>query len=162
MTARTLSGGRAPGDRLLLALLIVAIVGVPTFFFPESLRVFVVSQAVLLWTVAVAVLLVGLYRIAVTGGIERGPTVVSVASVGFLTALAVTSVLSSQTWVALTGLTVRGAGAITYGLCLGLLHAVFRLGRRRSLEPLVQAFIIAHMAVVAYALLQAYGLDPWS
>ena len=162
MTARTLSGGRAPGDRLLLALLIVAIVGVPTFFFPESLRVFVVSQAVLLWTVAVAVLLVGLYRIAVTGGIERGPTVVSVASVGFLTALAVTSVLSSQTWVALTGLTVRGAGAITYGLCIGLLHAVFRLGRRRSLEPLVQAFIIAHMAVVAYALLQAYGLDPWS
>ena len=51
-----------PGDRLLLALLIVAIVGVPTFFFQGSLRIFVVPQVVLLWTVAVAVLLVGRYH----------------------------------------------------------------------------------------------------
>ena len=141
-------GGSAPADRLLLALLIVAIIGVPTLVFPVSLRIFVIPQVVLLWTVAVAVLLVGLHRIAVTGRVERGPVVVSVASAGFLTALAVTSVLSSQPWVALTGLTVRGAGAITYGLCVGLLHAVFRLGRRRSLEPLVQAFVVAHVAVV--------------
>jgi tetratricopeptide (TPR) repeat protein len=155
-------GGSAPADRLLLALLIVAIIGVPTLVFPVSLRIFVIPQVVLLWTVAVAVLLVGLHRIAVTGRVERGPVVVSVASAGFLTALAVTSVLSSQPWVALTGLTVRGAGAITYGLCVGLLHAVFRLGRRRSLEPLVKAFVIAHVAVVGYALVQAHGSDPLS
>lgn len=162
MATQTLGSKPAPGDRLLQALLIVAIVGVPTFFLQESLSVFVIPQVVLLWTVAVAVLLVALYRIAVTGGIERGPTVVSVASGSFLAALVVSSVLSSQTWVALTGLTVRGAGAITYGLCVGLLHAVFRLGKRRSLEPLVNAFVVVHVAVVAYALLQAYGLDPWS
>ncbi|MBI03160.1 MAG: hypothetical protein CL468_03905 [Acidimicrobiaceae bacterium] len=162
MVAGTERGGLAPADRLLLALLIVAIIGVPTLVFPTSLRIFVIPQVVLLWTVAVAVLLVGFHRIVVTGRLERGPVVVSVASVAFLTALAVTSFLSSQTWVALTGLTVRGAGAITYGLCVGLLHAVFRLGRRRSLEPLVQAFVIAHVAVVSYALLQAYGLDPLS
>ena len=162
MVAGTKRGGPAPADRLLLALLIVAIIGVPTLVFPVSLRIFVVPQVVLLWTVAVAVLLVGLHRIAVAGCVERGPVAVSVASVGFLTALAMTSVLSSQPWVAFSGLTVRGAGAITYGLCLVLLHAVFRLGRRRSLEPLVQAFVVAHVAVVGYALLQASGLDPLS
>ena len=162
MVAETKRSGSVPGDRLLLALLIVAIIGVPTLVFPTSLRIFVIPQAVLLWTVAVAVLLVGLYRTTITGRVERGPVVVSVTSVGFLAALAVTSVLSSQPWVALTGLTVRGAGAITYGLCIGLLHAVFRLGRRRSLEPLIQAFVIAHVAVVGYALLQAYELDPLS
>jgi putative inorganic carbon (hco3(-)) transporter len=162
VVARTRWGGSASTDRLLVALLVTAIVGVPTFVFPGSLRVFVVPQVVLLWTVAVAVLLVGLYRIAVTGRVERGPVALSVASVSFLIALAVTSVLSSQPWVALTGLTVRGAGAVTYGLCVGLLHAVFRLGRRRSLEPLVLAFVVAHVVVVAYALIQAFGADPIS
>jgi hypothetical protein len=43
-------GGSAPADRLLLALLIVAIIGVPTLVFPVSLRIFVIPQVVLLWT----------------------------------------------------------------------------------------------------------------
>ena len=162
MVARTRRGGTAQVDRLLLILLVLLITGVPTLVFPGSLRVFVVPQVVLLWTAALAILLVGLYRIVVTGSVERGPVTLSVASAGFLAALAVTSVLSSQPWVALTGLTVRGAGAITYALCVGLLHAVFRLGRRRSLEPLVLAFVVAHVVVVAYALIQAHGFDPLS
>ena len=71
---------------------------------------------------AVGVVLVGLHRVIVSGVFERGPTSLTVTSAGFLGALVLTSVLSSQTWVAFTGLTVRGAGAITYGLCLALLH----------------------------------------
>ncbi len=51
-------------------------------------------------------------------------------------------------WVAFTGLTVRGAGSITYGFCLGMLHAVYRLGRRGSLQPLVLAIVGGHASRV--------------
>ncbi len=152
----------APGDRLLLVLLIVLIVGVPTIFLRTTFTTFDVPQLTLLWVLAVAVGLVGVYRVLVFGVIERGPRALTVASVAFLAALVFTSVLSDQPWVAFTGLTVRGAGAITYGLCLGLMHTVYRLGRRRSLEPLVLAFVGAHGLVVLYALMQAYGLDPFA
>ena len=153
---------RAPGDRLLLGLLIILIVGVPTVFLRTAFTTFDVPQLTLLWVLAVAVALVGVYRVLVTGVVERGPLALTVASVTFLAALVFTSVLSDQPWVAFTGLTVRGAGAITYGLCLGLLHAVYRLGRRRSLQPIVLAFVGAHGLVVLYALVQAYGLDPFT
>jgi hypothetical protein len=146
----------------LLGLLIILIVGVPTVFLRTAFTTFDVPQLTLLWVLAVAVALVGVYRVLVTGVVERGPLALTVASVTFLAALVFTSVLSDQPWVAFTGLTVRGAGAITYGLCLGLLHAVYRLGRRRSLQPIVLAFVGAHGLVVLYALVQAYGLDPFT
>lgn len=152
----------APGDRLLLGLLIVLIVGVPTVFLRTTFTTFDVPQLTVLWVLAVAVALVGVYRVLVTGVVERGPLVLTVTSASFLAALVLTSVLSEQPWVAFTGLTVRGAGAITYGLCLVLMHAVYRLGRRRSLQPVVLAFVVAHALVVLYALLQAYGLDPFT
>jgi len=152
----------APGDRLLLGLLIVLIVGVPTVFLRTTFTTFDVPQLTVLWVLAVAVALVGAYRVLVTGVVERGPLVLTVTSASFLAALVLTSVLSEQPWVAFTGLTVRGAGAITYGLCLVLMHAVYRLGRRRSLQPVVLAFVVAHALVVLYALLQAYGLDPFT
>ncbi len=153
---------RAPGDRLLLGLLIILIVGVPTVFLRTAFTTFDVPQLTLLWVLAVAVALVGVYRVLVTGVVERGPLALTVASVAFLAALVLTSVFSDQPWVAFTGLTVRGAGAVTYGLCLGLMHAVYRLGRRGSLKPLVLAFIGAHGLVVFYALMQAYELDPFT
>jgi hypothetical protein len=101
---------RAPGDRVLLGLLIVLIVGVPTIFLRTTFTTFDVPQLTLLWVLAVAVGLVGVYRVVVSGVIERGPRVLTVASAAFLTALVLTSVLSDQPWVAFTGLTVRGAG----------------------------------------------------
>ena len=162
MAARKEHGVSAPGDRLLQAVLIFGVVGVPLllsyrpFLSPDILRL------TLLWAIGIAALSIGLYRIAAQGRLERGPLPLTAASAVLLVALVVTSLLSSQRWVSFTGLTVRGAGALTYGLCLGLLHTVFRLGRRRSLEPLVQAFAVAHVVVVLYALLQAYGLDPLS
>lgn len=152
----------APGDRVLLGLLILLIVGVPTIFLRTTFTTFDIPQITLLWLLAVAVGLVGAYRVLVSGVIERGPRVLTVTSGAFLSALVLTSLLSDQPWVAFTGLTVRGAGAITYGLCLVLMHAVYRLGRRRSLQPVVLAFVVAHALVVLYALLQAYGLDPFT
>ena len=153
---------RAPSDRVLLGLLGVMVVGVPTVFLRTAFTTFDVPQLTLLWVLAVAVVLVGVYRVLVTGVVERGPLALTVASVAFLAALVLTSVFSDQPWVAFTGLTVRGAGAVTYGLCLGLMHAVYRLGRRGSLKPLVLAFIGAHGLVVFYALMQAYELDPFT
>ena len=138
------------------------VVGVPTVFLRTAFTTFDVPQLTLLWVLAVAVVLVGVYRVLVTGVVERGPLALTVASVAFLAALVLTSVFSDQPWVAFTGLTVRGAGAVTYGLCLGLMHAVYRLGRRGSLKPLVLAFIGAHGLVVFYALMQAYELDPFT
>jgi tetratricopeptide (TPR) repeat protein len=154
--------GTAPGDRLLLALLVVGAVGVPLLLSYNPFLTADILRLTLLWAIGIAVLFVGVYRTAVLGRLERSPVPVAATSAGLLVALVVTSLLSRQTWVSFTGLTVRGAGALTYGLCLGLLHAVFRLGRRRTLEPLVQAFAVAHAVVVLYALLQAYGLDPLS
>ena len=153
--------GHAAGDRLLLGLLIVLIVGVPTIFLPTTFTTFDVPQLTLLWVLAVAVVLVGLHRIVVSGVVEFGPPALTVASVCFLVALVLTSVLSDQPWVAFTGLTVRGAGAISYGLCLGLLYAAFWLSRHSSVKPLVLAFVGAHGLVVLYALLQAHDLDPF-
>jgi len=150
------------GDQLHFGLLIALIIGVPTVFLRTTFSTFDVPQLVTLWVLAVGVVLVGFYRVIVSGVIERGPTSLTVTSAGFLGALVLTSVLSSQPWIAFTGLTVRGAGAITYGLCLGLLHAVYRLGRRQSLEPIVLAFCGAHGVVTAYALLQAYESDPFT
>ena len=153
---------RAPGDRFLLVLLVILIVGVPTVFLRTTFTTFDIPQLTLLWVLAVSVAIIRVYRAVVSGVVERGPRVLTVASVAFLFALVLTSVLSDQPWVAFTGLTVRGAGAITYGLCLVLMHSVYQLGRRRSLRPVVSAFVVAHALVVIYALLQAYGLDPFS
>ncbi len=152
----------APGDRALLSLLIILIVAVPTVFVRTTFTTFDAPQLTLLWVLAVAIALIGVYRVLVSGVVERGPQMLTLASVAFLSALVITSVLSDQPWVAFTGLTVRGAGAVTYGLCLILMHAVYRLGRRRSLESLLLAFVGAHGLVVLYALMQAYGLDPFT
>ena len=156
------SGPPSAADRLLLGLLMALIVGVPTVFLRTTFSTFDIPQLVTLWVLAVGVVLIGLYRVIISGVIERGPTLLTVTSAGFLGALVLTSVLSSQPWVAFTGLTVRGAGAVTYGLCLALLHAAYRLGRRQSLEPIVLAFCGAHGIVAAYALLQAYESDPFT
>ncbi|SVC53497.1 uncharacterized protein METZ01_LOCUS306351, partial [marine metagenome] len=153
---------RAPGDRLLLVVLAVLIVGAPSVFLRTTMLPFYIPQLTLFWVTAVAVLLVGVYRVALSGVLDRGPRSLTVASGAFVSALVLTSVVSPQPWVAITGLPVRGAGAFTYVLCLVLLHAVFGLTRRRSTEPLLWAFVCTHGLVVLYALLQAYGLDPVS
>ena len=140
----------------------VLVVGVPTVFYRRSFLTFDIPQLTLLWVLTVAILLVGMFRLFESGVVTRGPVSLTVTSGYFLAALVLTSAVSELPWVAFTGLTVRGAGAITYGLCLGLLHAVFRLGTRRSLYPVVMAIAFAHGLVVLYALLQAFGLDPFS
>lgn len=152
----------APGDRLLLGSLVVMAVGTPTVFLRTSFSTFDIPQLTLLWLTSLAVLIVGAYRVAVTGVVWRGPRSLAVASGAFLAALALSTALSEQPWVAFTGLTVRGAGALTYAACVLVLHAVYGLCRRRSAEPLVYALVAAHGLVVLYALMQAYGLDPFT
>ena len=162
MSPELVAGASGTGDRLLLGLILVLVVGVPTVFYRRSFLTFDIPQLTLLWVLTVAILLVGMFRLFESGVVTRGPVSLTVTSGYFLAALVLTSAVSELPWVAFTGLTVRGAGAITYGLCLGLLHAVFRLGTRRSLYPVVMAIAAAHGLVVLYALLQAFGLDPFS
>jgi len=162
MSPELVAGASGTGDRLLLGLIMALVVGVPTVFYRRSFLTFDIPQLTLLWVLTVAILLVGMFRLFESGVVTRGPVSLTIASGSFLAALVLTSAVSELPWVAFTGLTVRGAGAITYGLCLGLLHAVFRLGTRRSLYPVVMAIAAAHGLVVLYALLQAFGLDPFS
>ena len=114
-----------PRDHLFLFLLVVLIVGVPTVFLRSTYSTFDIPQLTVLWVVAIGVLLTAVYTAVVSGRPERIPRTVVVAMAGFLFALALTTVLSPQPWVAFTGLTVRGAGALTYALGVGLLYAVF-------------------------------------
>ena len=150
----------APGDGLVVSLLVVLIVGTPAVFSRSVIFSFFIPKLSLLWMTAFAVVLVGFYRILVSGAIEHGPRTLTVASAIFSGALVLTSITSSQPWDAVTGLNGVGAGAVSYGLCLVLLHSTFRLGRRRSVIPLVFAFGAGHVAVTAYALLQSYNWDP--
>ncbi len=152
--------GKVPGERALIAALVLLIVATPIVFLRTTMFAFFLPQLTVLWAGASVVLFVGAYRIVVLGVFDRGPLSITVASVSFAFALAITSILSPQTWVAVTGLSARGAGALTYALCLVIFHTVFGLARRRSTEPLVLAFVAAHALIVFYALLQAYGLDP--
>ena len=151
-------------DRSQWVLLILLIIGVPTVFLRNTLTTFDIPQLTLLWTLAGAVALIGFHRLIDSGNLTTGSPALTVTSAWFLAALFLTSVLSEQPWVAFTGLPVRGAGALTYGLCLGLLHTVYRLGRRRSAVSLLLAFVVAHVVVVGYALVQVGGIDPfvWS
>ena len=152
---------RVPGERAVIAALVLLIVATPIVFVRTTMFAFVLPQLTVLWVGASVVLFVGAYRIVVLGVFDRGPRSMTVASVSFVFALAITSILSPQTWAAVTGLSARGAGALTYALCLVIFHTVFGLARRRSTEPLILAFVAAHALIVFYALLQAYGLDPF-
>ncbi|SVA09402.1 uncharacterized protein METZ01_LOCUS62256, partial [marine metagenome] len=151
-------------DKSQWVLIVLLIVGIPTVFLRTTLTTFDIPQLTLLWMLAGAVALIGFHRLIDSGNLTIGPLALTITSACFLTSLFLTSVLSEQPWVAFTGLTVRGAGALTYALCLGLLHTVYRLGRRRSAVPLLLAFVVAHVLVAGYTLLQAGGRDPfvWS
>ena len=154
---------RAPsGDHLLIGLLSVLIVAVPTVFLRNTFTTFDLPQLTLFWFFGVASILVGLQRATTSGFGPRWPLALGGVSVAFFAAMILTSVLSSRSWVSFTGLTVRGAGAVSYGLCLGLLYVVYQLGLRRSLRPLVFAFVGAHGLVMGYTLLQAHELDPFT
>ena len=153
-------GRAAPTDGLLTFLIIVLIVGTPTVFYRKMFFPFQLTQLTVFWLLAVGVLFLGAYRVVLVGAFDRGPRLLNLASAVFAVALALSVTLSPQPWAAFSGLTARGAGAFSYLLCLILLHTVFGLGRRRQLDSLVLAFVWAHLTVVFYALLQAYGLDP--
>ena len=138
------------------------ILAVPTVFLRGAIKTFDAPQAALFAVLALTVLALRIFRAASTGLVERGPRPLSATSSALVVALVLTWVTSGQPWVSLTGATVRYAGALSYGLCLVLLHAVFRSARRGSVEPLLATFVVAHGVVVGYALLQAYGLDPFT
>jgi len=123
---------------------------------------FTIPQVTYLWVTSVAVLLIGVYRVALSGEVDSGPKSYWMALSTFAAALALITIVSPQPWVSFTGLSARGAGALTYLLCLVLLHVVYGLAQRRSSQPLVLAFVATHVLVSLYALSQAYGLDPIS
>ena len=152
-------GRDSPGDVFLTCLIVALIVGTPTVFYRKVFFTFQIPQLTFFWMATTAILLVGVYRVAIVGVLDRAPRPLTVGSGCFVLALVLSTVMSPQPWAAFSGLTARGAGAFSYLLCIGLLHTVYGLVRRRSAEPLVWAMIAANLVVATYALLQAFGAD---
>ena len=55
--------GRAPGDRLLVAMLVVLLVGAPTVFLRTTMRPFYIPKLTFFWVAVSVVVLVGVYRV---------------------------------------------------------------------------------------------------
>ena len=137
------------------------IVASPTVFLRSTFSTFDVPQLTVLWLSAMTLGFLALVRRLL---FERGvalPRAVVVAAAAFLVSLGLSVAFSSQPWVAFTGLPVRGAGAFTYGLCLLVLYSSYRIVASRGPAIIVTALVAAHAVVAGYALLQAYGGDPY-
>ena len=146
---------------LVTVTLLAVIVAVPTIMWRAASSLEILKATVLVVLVLVLVALRS-YRVVTAGFFERAPRLLMWSTAAFAGALVVTSMLSPQPWVAFTGAPVRGIGAVTYLACLVLLGGVFRDYRKRSVEPLLSAFLAAHAVVVGYALLQSFGADPFN
>ena len=148
-------------ERAEVVCIVVLIVATPTVFLRSTFSTFDVPQLTILWLSAMTL---GLLTLARWVLLDRGPAVprpVMVAAAVFLVSLSLNVGFSSQPWVAFTGLPVRGAGALTYGFCLLVCLSVYRLVTHRGPTVIVGAFVTAHVVVAGYALLQAYGGDPY-
>ena len=146
---------------LVTVTLLAVIVAVPTIMWRPVFNQEILKATVLVVLVLVLVALRS-YRVVAAGFFERAPRLLMWSTAAFAGALVVTSMLSPQPWVAFTGAPMRGIGAVTYLACLVLLGGVFRDYRKRSVEPLLSAFLAAHAVVVGYALLQSFGADPFN
>ncbi len=163
MLRDTCRGG--PGDRDITrvavdTLYLLLIIAVPVVLYREAFNQEILKATVLVVLVVVLVALRS-YRAVATGFFESSPRPLRWVTAAFAGALLLTSALSPQPWVAFTGAPVRGIGAVTYLACLAIFHGVFRDFRQRPVEPLLRALLAAHAVVVGYALLQAYGADPF-
>jgi len=147
-------------DRILCWALVLLIVGTATVFNRSMFYTFYLPQLTLFWMVSFFIFLIGIQRKFLHGGKGKNSVSITVASTAFVASLVVVSIFSSQTWVSFTGLTARGAGAISYVLCVAIFYSVFKLGTRRSTDFIIWAFVITNAVVVLYALLQIFDLDP--
>ena len=93
--------GKVPGERALIAALVLLIVATPIVFLRTTMFAFFLPQLTVLWAGASVVLFVGAYRIVVLGVFDRGPLSITVASVSFAFALAITSIPVSYTHLTL-------------------------------------------------------------
>lgn len=166
MTSRRIVGGSnwhvsTILDRAELACVVLLVVATPTVFHRGTFSTFDVLQVTILWLSTITLGLVVLVRrFLFKPGVRLSQPVVIAASV-FLTSLGLNMAFSPQPWVAFTGLSVRGAGTLTYSLCLLVLLVVHQIVVRRGPTTIVAAFLTAHAVVAGYALLQAYGGDPF-
>lgn len=142
-------------------LYVTLIVAVPSVLLKGAFNQDLLKATVLVVLVMLIVTLRS-YRALAAGYFQRGPRSLAWASGAFGGALLISSALSSHPWISFSGAPVRGIGAVTYLACLAILHGVYRDFRKRSVALLSTAFLVAHAVVVGYALIQAYGADPFN
>ncbi len=148
-------------ERTEVVCLVVLIVATPTVFLRNTFSTFDIPQVTILWLTAMTMGLIAVARRLVFRSDASLPRPVMVVAAAFLISLGLNVALSPQPWVAFTGLPARGAGALTYGLCLLIFLSAYGTVTRRGPVMIVTAFVVAHGVVSGYALLQAYGGDPY-
>ena len=159
--ARPIGNNVSLATRAVSGVYLATIVVVPTLMSREALNQEILKATVLV-SLVLALVALRLFRTLTTGFYWRGNRHVAWIAGAFATALLVTSIFSSQPWVAFTGAPIRGIGAVTYLACLTLMCGIQNDYRKRSVEPLLSAFLMSHLIVAGYALVQAYGADPFN
>ena len=147
-------------ERLICFVIVLLIVGTPTVFSRSIFYSFYLPQLTIFWLLGFLTFLLFIYKVLSTGKIRKPPFLFYISLSIFVFSLFLVSILSEQTWVSLTGLNARGAGAISYFLCVVILISIFQLGQRNNLQIFIRVLTITHVLVAGYALLQKFDLDP--
>jgi len=147
-------------DRFISFALVLLTVLTPTVFSRSIFYSFYLPQLTVFWLLGLVIFLFLIYKIFITGKVIKPPVLFSVSLIFFIFSLFLVSILSKQTWVSFTGLTARGAGVISYLLCVVVLISVFQLGQRNNLLIFIKALAFTHVLVAGYAILQKFDLDP--
>lgn len=127
-----------------------------------SFEPFMLVKATAVHLAAVAVLLVALVRLAVTGRVVVPRSGVVYGAAATVVAMVVATATSSVPALSVAGVYGRFSGLALYGAAAVLLLAVARTGDgSRTARWLVTAVALAGGTVGAYALLQAAGVEPF-
>ena len=152
----------SPEDKTLSVVMVLLIIFAPTVFYRSVSYTFYLPQLTVFWILGLLVVLILFYKTLATGMVYKLPTTLFATLLFFSLGLVLVSILSHQSWVSFTGLTARGAGAISYLICLTIFYSVFQLGQKIRLKFIVNSLIFVHVLVAVYAILQKSDLDPIS
>ena len=125
-------------DRLIYFVILFLIVGTPTVFYRSIFYSFYLPQLTIFWIFGFLTLLLFIYKIFSTGKVRKLPFLFSISLFFFVFALFMVSIFSELTWVSFTGLNARGAGAVSYLVCVAILISVFQLGQRSNLQIFIK------------------------
>ena len=123
---------------------------------------FIMPKATIVGLAAVVLLALGTYRWVSEGRAHLPLAPVTGAAVLFVAALVVATLTSDEPAMSVVGAYKRYGGLAFYGSCAVVLVATVRAFDAAGATRLAYAFLIGGGLAMAYGVLQALGLDPYS